>query len=57
VIDRRSTDGPVVGWKRLGPSSGEVVDSAWYGAADDFYAALGSALVRLAQPFPVMVPL
>lgn len=26
----------------------EVVDSAWYGAVDDFYAAFGSALVRLA---------
>lgn len=26
----------------------EVVDSAWYGSVDDFYAAFGSALVRLA---------
>ncbi len=26
----------------------QVVDSAWYGTVDDFYAAFGSALVRLA---------
>lgn len=56
MTDRRSNDGPAVRWKRLGPSWGEVVDSAWYGAVDDFYAAFGSVLLRLARPCTVMLP-